>query len=74
MSLDPDLTIAELIERHPWLLQALVAQGFTPLANVAVRRVMAPTISLCGAAERHGHDLTDLLAALEAAAPRETAS
>jgi len=71
MPLDPDHTVAVLIGRHPWLLQALVDQGFTPLANPAVRQVMASTTTLREAAERHGHDLSGLLAALEAAAPRE---
>lgn len=74
MPLDPDLTVAELTNRYPWLLQALIDQGFTPLANPAIRSVMAPTTTLRAAAERHGRTLDELLAALEAAAPRESAS
>lgn len=73
MPLDPDRSVAALIDQHPWLLQALIAQGFAPLAVPAVRRVMAPRTTLRGAAERHGRDLAELLAALERAAPQEAA-
>ncbi|MCK6489939.1 MAG: DUF1858 domain-containing protein [Planctomycetes bacterium] len=66
MPLDPDRTVAALIVDQPALVDALVALGFAPLANPAVRAVMAPRTTLREACERHGRPLAGVLTALDA--------
>lgn len=66
MPLDPDRTVAALIADRPDLISALVAVGFTPLADPVVRAVMASRTTLREACERHGRSLDAVLAALEA--------
>jgi hypothetical protein len=66
MPLDPDRTVAALIADQPDLIPALVAVGFTPLADPVVRAAMASRTTLREACERHGRPLAGVLAALEA--------
>lgn len=70
--LDPDRTVADLIAEHPWLLQALIDQGYTPLRVPAVREVMARTTTLRAAAARKDRDISGLIDALEASRPKDT--
>ncbi len=65
---DPDLTVAELLRRDPWMLEVLVAQGFKPLANPVTRQVMSRLVTLRQACERNDRALGEVLAALHAAA------
>ncbi|MFW5829628.1 MAG: DUF1858 domain-containing protein [Planctomycetota bacterium] len=67
MTIDPDITVAELLERHPAALPVLVAHGFKPLANPVMRRTMARLITLRGACARRDVDLDTVLDAIAAA-------
>lgn len=41
-----ELRVATLIERHPEALQLLIDAGFGPLAVPALRKALAPTVTL----------------------------
>jgi hypothetical protein len=70
--IDPDLTVAEILDREPWALPVLVDLGFKPLANPVTRKVMSHLLTLRQACARNDRPLEAVLAALEAAAPEET--
>jgi uncharacterized protein involved in response to NO len=63
-SIDPDWTVEKLLGARPAALDVLVRYGFTPLANPALRKTLAGTITLRAAADSRGIDLTQLLADL----------
>lgn len=43
------MRVSELLERHDQILPLLVRYGFTPLNNPALRRALAPTVTLAQA-------------------------
>lgn len=65
---DPDRTVAEVLDRWPATLGVFLRNGFTPLADPALRQRLAPTVTVRQAAERQGIALERLLAELQAAA------
>jgi uncharacterized protein involved in response to NO len=67
-ALNPDLTVAEVLDRWPATLGVFLRHGFTPLADPAMRQRFAPTITVRQAAERMGVSLDVLRADLERAA------
>lgn len=66
--LNPDLTVAEVLDQWPATLDVFLRHGFTPLADPAMRQRFAPTITVRQAAERVGVPLDTLYADLERAA------
>lgn len=67
-SVDPELTVAEVLERWPASLKVLLRHGFAPLADPVQRARLAPTITVKQAASARGVDLARLLADLESIA------
>jgi uncharacterized protein (DUF2249 family) len=65
----PDVTIGQLLDKHPQLLPVLVEfhPHFKRLGNRLLRNVMAPRVSLAQAARIAGIPLEDLLTALRRA-------
>lgn len=61
LPIDPALTINALVERHPHLMPVLAAHGFDLCCG--------GPLTLTEAADRHGLDLSDLLAELGRALP-----
>ena len=62
-----DLTVEEVLSRHPAMLRAFADAGFKPLLNPVMRRLFARATTLAGAARRKGWDearLTSFLANL----------
>lgn len=41
--------VSELLQRYPAMLQVLIDHGFAPLAQPALRAVLAPTVTLAQA-------------------------
>ncbi len=64
-TLDADAPVADWLT-VPGALDALVARGFTPLRNPALRAALAHTITLRQACRMQGFDLDAVLAELEA--------
>ena len=64
-----DNTVEQALARYPHALEILIQAGFTPLKNPAVRAVMAPTITIEGAAQRRGLNLDALVHAIETNTP-----
>ncbi len=67
-AIDPDLTVAEVLERWPASLKVFLRHGFAPLADPVQRARLAPTITVTQAASARGVDLARLLADLESIA------
>ncbi len=63
--LDPDATIAALLEKIPAALALLIQLGFTPLADPILRERLAPTVTIRQAAETLPINLDRLLTDLE---------
>lgn len=66
-TIDPDWTVARVLEARPAALDVLVGRGFTPLANPELRATLADTITLRAAAASRGIDLDSLLSELDRA-------
>ena len=66
-TVDPDQTVADILEKWPATLDVFVGHGFTPLADPELRRRLAPTITVRQAASSRGIDLERLLTNLRAA-------
>ena len=47
-------TVQTLLDASPEALECLVRHGFTPLSNAAMRRALAPTVTLDGAMRLRG--------------------
>lgn len=58
--------VSVLLECHPEALPILIEHGFTPLANPALRAVLAPTVTLGQALGIRGLDGADAEALLQA--------
>ena len=69
--IDPDNTVARVLERWPTTLDVFVRHGFTPLADPAQRAQLAHTITVRQAASTRGVDLVRLLTDLQNAAVTE---
>lgn len=66
-TLDPDQTVAAVLDSVPGALDVFLRHGFAPLADPDLRAKLAPTISVRQACLGHGVDLKKLLADLRAA-------
>ncbi len=66
-------TPADVIDRHPELLETFLAHGFRPLANPMVRKQLGRVVTLATACQRMGVDLDAFLAALNARCRAEAA-
>lgn len=58
--------VGKLLDEHPEVLEVFLRHGFKPLANVAMRKTLAKTITVGGAAKIKGVNLDALLADLNA--------
>jgi hypothetical protein len=67
-AIDPDYTVAHVLERWPTTLDVFVRHGFTPLADPGQRARLAPTITVRQAASTRGVDLARLQTDLQSAA------
>ncbi|HEX5416975.1 MAG TPA: DUF1858 domain-containing protein, partial [Chloroflexota bacterium] len=65
--IDPQWTVAQVLDRWPATLDVFLRHGFTPLADPQLRQRLAPTITVRSAAANRGVDVQQLLADLEAA-------
>ena len=50
------IRVSDLLERYPGMLQVLIEHGFAPLAQPALRAVLAPTVTLAQALKLRGLD------------------
>jgi uncharacterized protein (DUF2249 family) len=76
-TIHPQMTVEQVLQLHPAMIDAFVSAGFRPLVNPILRRLFAGVTTLEGAARKKGWDgrrlaafVADLNAAL-AAAPVE---
>jgi len=67
-AIDPELTVAQVLDRWPATLDVFIRNGFTPLADPQLRQRFAPTITVRNAAASRGVDVQQLLADLQSAA------
>jgi hypothetical protein len=58
--------VADVVEKHPYLLDTLLSFGFHPLSNPALRRTLARMVTLEQACRLVGVDIDALLPALNA--------
>jgi len=79
-SLDPsapitgDQIVADVLDRHPALLETFLSFGFAPLRSAAARKTLARLVTVRQACEKLGVDPTEFLAALNAAQRGEASS
>jgi len=60
-AIEPDQTVADVLERYPWLLETFVAAGFTPLRNPVLRRTLGRMTTIRKACRHLGVDLNCVL-------------
>jgi hypothetical protein len=73
-TIDPDETVASVIERIPEALPFLIQLGFTPLAELLDRERFAPVFTIRDAAETLPFNLDCLLTDLDRLAARSFVS
>ena len=63
--IDLSIPVAEVIEKHPEVLDVLVELGFTPLANPVMRNSVGRVFSIKKGAGMNGIDLNKIKQTLE---------
>ncbi|MBZ2135915.1 DUF1858 domain-containing protein [Streptococcus sp. 27098_8_75] len=63
--IDLSIPVAEVIEKHPEVLDVLVELGFTPLANPVMRNTVGRVVSIKKGAGMNGIDLNKIKQSLE---------
>ena len=63
--IDLSIPVAEVIEKHPEVLDVLVELGFTPLANPVMRSTVGGVVSIEKGASMNGIDLNKIKQTLE---------
>ena len=63
--IDLSIPVAEVIEKHPEVLDVLVELGFTPLANPVMRNTVRRVVSIKKGASMNGIDLNKIKQTLE---------
>ena len=76
-SITSEMTVEDILVRHPAMLKAFADAGFRPLLNPILRRLFARATTLAGAARKKGwddarlKDFVERLDQLEREAPRD---
>jgi len=68
------MLVSDVIDRYPEALPVFIQNGFAPLANPAMREKLASTVTIAQAAQLRSRNLRGLLASLNAAAIKKSAS
>ena len=63
--IDLSIPVAEVIEKHPEVLDVLVELGFKPLANPVMRNTVGRVVSIKKGASMNGIDLNKIKQTLE---------
>ena len=63
--IDLSIPVAEVIEKHPEVLDVLVELGFKPLANPVMRNTVGRMVSIKKGASMNGIDLDKIKQTLE---------
>lgn len=64
--IDVSIPVAEVVDKHPEVLDILVELGFTPLANPAMRETVGRQVSLKQGSVFEGTPMEKIVATLEA--------